>query len=150
MKAQILGVLAGALLLAGCESTANTHWERIGYGPTLEYADAQCRIMAMGTQQGVIAWGSPEYVAGAQIGNAVGNAIREAEFMKNCMTMQGWKRVPNSPQRAQVAPSSPTPMQKALTEWGQASNRCTVNKDKAACARRDALEIKLKQMGAHI
>jgi hypothetical protein len=112
-----------------------------------------CNIGAMGVEQSVVAWGSPSYVAGAQLGNAIGNAIRQAEFKKNCMIMQGWKQMPNAKKSVSVAPGLPatlSPMQAALTEWGSANNRCTVAKDKVACQRRDELEIRLKAMGAHI
>ncbi|PDQ20771.1 hypothetical protein CN311_12205 [Mesorhizobium sanjuanii] len=119
----------------------------------MEYANAQCNIGAMGVDRGMVAWGTPSYVAGAQLGNAIGNAIRQAEFKKNCMIMQGWKQVPNT-QKSVLAtsnlPAQQSPMQAALTEWGAASNRCTVEKDKAACQHRDQLEIRLKAMGAHI
>ncbi|MBN9243425.1 MAG: membrane lipoprotein lipid attachment site-containing protein [Mesorhizobium sp.] len=84
--------LGATVLLAGCQT--NYQYVRMGPGPELPYAQAQCEIMSNGVQQGVIAWGSPGYVAGAQLGNAIGNAIRVDQFMKNCMIMQGWQRVP--------------------------------------------------------
>lgn len=99
-------LLAALTGLAGCQTqgATNWQWQRIGYGPTLEVAEAQCRIGAMGMQQGVIAWGSPGYVAGAQLGNAIGNAIRTEQFMKDCMTIKGWKKVPlNSPSQQGAA-----------------------------------------------
>jgi hypothetical protein len=147
MKIRNIAALCAGLLLVGCESTANTHWERIGSGPTLEYADAQCRILATGTQQSMIAWGSPGYVAGAQLGNAIGNAIREAEFMKNCMTMQGWKRAPNGPQLAQTA-SSPkaTNISSLLQQWASWNNQCVAGK-KTACQARNTVGAQLARMG---
>lgn len=36
--------------------------------------------------------GSPSYVAGAALGNALDNAIAEQQFIKNCMTLQGWRQ----------------------------------------------------------
>ena len=149
---QIRTIAALALcgvMVAGCESTANTHWEKIGYGPTLEYADAQCRIMAMGTQQGVIAWGSPGYVAGAQLGNAIGNAIREAEFMKNCMTMQGWKRMPNAVKSVEVAKSSKqTNISSLLQQWASWNNQCVAG-EKSACQARNTVGAQLAKLGVH-
>lgn len=80
------------MLLSGCQT--NAQYVRIGAGPELPQALAQCEIMATGTQQGVIAWGSPSYVAGAHLGNAIANGIRQAQFMKNCMILQGWQQAP--------------------------------------------------------
>lgn len=82
---------ASLVALSGCQSF---QYEKMGPGPPLEYADAQCQIGAMSVEQGMIAYGTPSYVAGAQLGNAIGNSIRQAQFMKNCMTMQGWRQVP--------------------------------------------------------
>ncbi len=139
MCIRLLAALAGVLMLAGCESTANTHWEKIGYGPTLDYADAQCRIMATGTQQGMIAWGSPGYVAGAQLGNAIGNAVREAEFMKNCMTMQGWKRFPNAPKTTPASGSQSTAARKEVVAALALSNIADSCSFKLKSERRQAL-----------
>jgi hypothetical protein len=89
-------------------------WERLSYGNLpLEYADAQCKIAASGVGSGVVAWGSPEYVAGAQIGNAISNAIQQDQFFKNCMTLQGWKQVPKAKPAAQY---TATPSQAAAVE----------------------------------
>ncbi|MGN6307172.1 MAG: hypothetical protein ACTHNH_20335 [Mesorhizobium sp.] len=149
MRLRTLAALASVAVLVGCESTTNTHWEKIGYGPTLDYAEAQCRIMAMGTQQGVIAWGSPGYVAGAQLGNAIGNAIREAEFMKNCMTMQGWKRMPNAPQQVKATTAShKTNISSLLNQWASWNNQCVAGK-KSACQARNTVGAQLAKMGVH-
>jgi len=80
--------------LAGCQSSANMKWVKIGYGPELEFANAQCEIASMSVERGVVAWGSLGYVAGAQLGNAIGNEIRKAQFKKQCMILQGWKQEP--------------------------------------------------------
>lgn len=93
---------ASGIALAGCETNSGPY-VRIGPGPELAYAEAQCNILAMGTQQGVVAWGSPGYVAGAQLGNAIGNAIRAEQFKKNCMVMQGWARGPSIEQQRMAA-----------------------------------------------
>lgn len=149
---KFLNAAAGcaALILAGCQSTANTHWEKIGYGPTFDYAEAQCRIMATGTQQGVIAWGSPGFVAGAQLGNAIGNAVREAEFMKNCMTLQGWKRMPNAPQKAKAVTTSfqRTNISSLLDQWASWNNQCVAGK-KSACQARNTVGAQLAKLGVN-
>jgi hypothetical protein len=142
------------LALAGCQTSANSHWEQIGVGPTLEYANAQCSIMSASTQQGLVAWGSPSYVAGAQLGNALGNAIREAQFMKNCMILQGWKQVPNT--KPAVAKTAAAPNFKPNPEispnmmaWSSANNKCLAG-DKDACKRKVVLAAKLKTFGVDI
>ncbi|RJG40828.1 hypothetical protein [Mesorhizobium sp. DCY119] len=93
MKSWVAIAVATAAL-AGCQSSANMRWVRIGYGPELEVANAQCEIASMSVERGVVAWGSPSYVAGAQLGNAIGNEIRKAQFKKQCMILQGWKQEP--------------------------------------------------------
>ncbi|MFS8050434.1 hypothetical protein [Rhizobium sp. BR 314] len=48
-------------------------------------------------------------MAGAAIGNALGNAIREDQFMRQCMTMSGWRRVPGPGQGKVTKAHSATP-----------------------------------------
>ena len=76
--------------VAGCQTNAT--YTQYMDGPPLEYAQAKCNMLAPATNQGYIAFGSASYVAGAAIGNAIGNAIREEQFKKNCMAMQGWRQ----------------------------------------------------------
>ncbi|WP_376704477.1 hypothetical protein RQ479_06275 [Mesorhizobium sp. ISC25] len=153
-RGRIVAALAAALAMAGCQTSANSHWEQIGYGPTYEYANAQCSIMSSSTQQGIVAWGTPSYVAGAQLGNALGNAIRQAEFMKNCMVMQGWKQVPNAKPavaKALAAPGfRPNPeISPNMMAWSSANNKCLAG-DKDACNRKVILAAKLKALGVDI
>lgn len=91
MKYWMIGLAA---VLCGCQS--NVEYQRIGYGPELQVADAQCNLMAMSAQQGYVAWGSDAYLAGAAIGNAIGNAITMAAVKKNCMVIQGWGEKPKA------------------------------------------------------
>ena len=97
MKTRVLAALAACFVASGCVSgnDPNKHWEKIFPGPTYDYADAQCRMLAQTQQTGMYAQGTPGFVAGAQIGNAIGNAIRMEQFYANCMTMNGWKKFPN-------------------------------------------------------
>jgi len=81
-----------ALMLAACQ-TNTTYVPIIANPMQIEMAEARCQMMSGSVQQGMVAWGSPGYVAGAQIGNALGNAIRVDQFMQQCMTLHGWKRV---------------------------------------------------------
>lgn len=92
-----LPALVGVLMLGGCQTTGSTQWVKYGPGPDYDYAKAKCEIGAMGVEQGVVAWGSPGYVLGAQLGNAIGNEIRKAEFTDRCMVMHGWKRMQVQP-----------------------------------------------------
>lgn len=90
MRTIIAGL--GLLVLTGCQS--NFIYEPIVPNPpNLEMANARCQMMSSSAEQGMIAWGNPNYVAGAQLGNAIGNAIRVDQFMQQCMTIQGWRRV---------------------------------------------------------
>ncbi len=142
--------LAAVVVLAACQSSANMQWTQIGPGPTLQYAEAQCNIGAMGVERGVIAWGSPSYVAGAQIGNAIGNAIRQAEFKKNCMVMQGWKQVPvgNVP-TVNAAKTGGGSAADLILAWGNANKLCTENSagNASECAKRSDLERGLNAQG---
>lgn len=87
-----LAVLTLAVCLSGC-ATNYTYVPIVPNPRQIEMAEAQCQMMSTSAQQGMFAMGSPSYVAGAQIGNAIGNAIRVDQFMQQCMTLQGWKRV---------------------------------------------------------
>ncbi|WP_189478828.1 hypothetical protein [Mesorhizobium sp. M1E.F.Ca.ET.063.01.1.1] len=107
--------------------------------------------------QGYIAVGSPAFVAGAGIGNALGNAIAEDEYMKNCLILSGWKRALHRQGAAAVATGvPPTPygvarapgswINTALLDWSDANNKCIAG-DKAACASRAKLGARLKAAG---
>lgn len=104
-------IIAAALCAAGLSSCATnyTYVPIIPNPPNMEMAQAQCQMMSSGTQQGVFAYGSTSYVAGAQLGNAIGNAIRADQFVQQCMTMSGWRRVPLPPQHAPVTQPKYTP-----------------------------------------
>ena len=71
-------------------------------------------MMSNGVQQGYFAMGSASYVAGAGIGNAIGNAIRIDQFMAQCMTLQGYKRVPKSAVGKQGGGYFPPPPRSSL------------------------------------
>lgn len=96
MKLQIIAVLAAGMFVAGCQSTqdAKKEWVQFQPGDVLEVADAKCKLWAQQFQQGVYAQGTPGFVAGAQLGNAIGNAIRMQQAYTQCMTISGWKQVP--------------------------------------------------------
>lgn len=87
-------LLLVAVSLAGCVTAETADYVQIAPGPTQDYAMALCRIHSQGTQTGFVAFGSSSYVAGAAIGNAIGNAIAADRFIRDCMTLQGWKQLP--------------------------------------------------------
>lgn len=111
MRRPILSILAtaAALALTGC-TTSNMAYERIGYGPELEYAKAECEIRAMGTEQGYAAYGSAAFVLGSAIGNAIDNEVRKSGFMRNCMTLQGWRQMPRGQATAALQPTATAPV----------------------------------------
>ncbi|MBB6483575.1 hypothetical protein [Rhizobium lusitanum] len=100
-----------ATMAAGLSScTTNYAYEPIiPNPPNMEMTQARCQMMASSVDQGYFAYGSTSYVAGAAIGNALGNAIREDQFMRQCMTMSGWRRVPGPGQGKVTKAHSATP-----------------------------------------
>lgn len=86
-------ILAAAVILplAGCVSH---QW---AYGPTasmpFEQASGECKLTAMGAEQGSIAIGRPSFVAGAALGSAIGNAVRVNAAYNACLEAQGFVAV---------------------------------------------------------
>jgi hypothetical protein len=116
MKMLVLAAVVAALPLAACTTTADqSAFEQIGYGPSFDYAKAHCGLHAGSAERGYFAFGSPSYVAGAQLGNAIGNAIRVEQFMQQCMVLQGWKRKSTQQAKASTSTSTPTRQAKAST-----------------------------------
>jgi hypothetical protein len=57
---------------------------------SFEQTSAKCRIMARHSGSGFMAIGSPNYVAGAALGHAIGEAVRTAADYKDCMIASGF------------------------------------------------------------
>lgn len=116
MKINFSAAIAAVLLLASCQSSQSgkMEWVQFQPGDVFEVADAKCRMMANTQQQGLYAQGTPGFVAGAQLGNAIGNAIRMEQFYKQCMTISGWKQQP-------VAKARPVVRTKAIQSSFSAS-----------------------------
>jgi hypothetical protein len=90
MRVRLLGVVAlPAVLLAGCATKTYVPIAGVPQG-NFEQAKAQCSMVARHGGTGFYAQGNPNFVAGAALGNAVGNAIRANQDFGDCMTMQGW------------------------------------------------------------
>ena len=56
----------------------------------MEAAKARCEMAADGTSTGYLAFGSPEFVGGAAIGNGLNNLFNHARAYDQCMTMLGY------------------------------------------------------------
>ncbi|CAN7332841.1 hypothetical protein [Rhizobium sp. LjRoot254] len=101
MNMKLIVASCAALMLAGCQTgdpngpqaTKTKTWTQFAPGDVLEIADAKCRMQSNSVAQGMYAQGSPGFVAGAQLGNAIGNAIAMEQFYKQCMTISGWKQI---------------------------------------------------------
>jgi hypothetical protein len=83
-------------MLAGCQTSdpngpqasKTKAWTQFAAGDVFEIADAKCRMQSNSVAQGLHAEGSPSFVAGTQIGNA----IEMEQFYKQCMTISSWKQ----------------------------------------------------------
>jgi len=74
--------------------------------PPAEMALARCQMLSGVVDQGYVAVGTPEFVMGAGIGNAIANDMRRNDFIIQCMTMSGWRGVP----KGAAAKSAPVKM----------------------------------------
>lgn len=160
MRVKALMALCASAALCGCQTSNQADYVQIGYGPSFDVAHAQCEMQKGSADQGYIAIGSPAFVAGAGIGNALGNAIAEDQYMKNCLILNGWKRAPHgqgvAATAAVAAGGSPTPygvarapgswLNTALLDWSDANKKCAAG-DKVACATRAQLGTKLRAAG---
>ena len=88
---KIIPLCAVGFMLAGC---VQHQW---AYGPTasmpFEQAAGQCKLTAMGAEQGFGAFGRPAFVVGAALGNAIGNAVRVNAAFNACLEAQGFVAV---------------------------------------------------------
>ncbi|TPI29760.1 hypothetical protein FJW07_30080 [Mesorhizobium sp. B3-1-9] len=160
MRVKVLMALCASAVLCGCQTSNQADYVQIGFGPSFDVAHAQCELQKRSADQGYIAIGSPAFVAGAGIGNALGNAIAEDKFMRNCLIINGWKRAPHGQAPAAAAAvaagTTPTPygvarapgswINTALLDWSDADKKCVAG-DKAACATRAQLGTRLRAAG---
>ena len=85
-----LRLLPLACVLGGCVAHS---WAP---GPGMSAADfprakAQCELFARGQGGGFYAQGSPNFVAGAALGAAIGQSIRQQNDFNDCMLANGWR-----------------------------------------------------------
>lgn len=92
---KVLAVLA----LVALATPAYADYVRAKPGNDAAKAEAYCNMVARGSRQGFFAFGNPDFVAGAAIGNGLGNIIRQARTKQDCMTMLGyeWKKSGKKP-----------------------------------------------------
>lgn len=98
----LVGVALSALVLSSCQSDyTSLNWQPIIKNPPpMEMAVARCEIMSNSVNQGYFAVGSPDFVAGAALGNALGNAMNRDRFIKQCMTFSGYRIGPKKTTQA--------------------------------------------------
>jgi hypothetical protein len=105
-----LGACCAALVLALCARLSHT-WAP-GPGATMPFGQASgpCELAALGGNEGFVAVGNANYVAGAAIGNGIGNAVRQNRIYNACMEALGFVAVdqPGATPSA-AAPFAPTP-----------------------------------------
>src|SRR5690349_1720365 len=84
MSMKITSLCAGvAFILSGC--AAHTWAPGPNASMPFEQASGHCKLAAMSGQRSFVAVGSASYVAGASIGNGIGNVIRENQIYNACM-----------------------------------------------------------------
>jgi hypothetical protein len=84
MKGQIIIPPTVVLLLTGCATKNWAEGPNVNRQLTKEQVEANCRMMARHGGTGFAAAGSPGFVAGAAIGNGVGNAAIAAQDFDDC------------------------------------------------------------------
>ena len=94
-KVRKLALASVALVVAVSVTGCVQHQWAYGPGASIPFGQAsgQCKLEAMGSGQGYLAIGRPSFVAGAAIGNAIGNAVRANQTYNACMEAQGFVAV---------------------------------------------------------
>jgi hypothetical protein len=86
-----------ALALAAC-SSAPDQWISPNGDPQQRLVDnADCRGFARSNDQPVTAVGTPAFVLGAVIGNAIGNGVRAQADYRDCMEARGYVPTQGAP-----------------------------------------------------
>jgi hypothetical protein len=82
---------------------------------------AECRLFARSGGHAVAAFGRPAYVAGALIGSAIGQAVRQQNDYNDCMQARGWRVVDGV-----QAPATTLPTQVVVANQVTGSNEWSV------------------------
>jgi hypothetical protein len=78
-----------ALYLTGCVQKTWTHGPA-AMGKDFGSTNGQCKLVGMGAERGYAAFGNSYHVAGAALGNAIGNIIRTQAAYDACMEANGF------------------------------------------------------------
>jgi hypothetical protein len=86
--------IIAAMVAASLSACSTTFEAPPGASDTqIQAQSAKCRLFARQGERGFVAFGSQSYVAGAALGNAIGNAVRAAADYKDCMIASGFREV---------------------------------------------------------
>lgn len=111
MKRKAAAVAAAMTLgLSACQTTgAGVDYVKVGKGPALEAAKAECKTISDKAAHVVIGIGGPEAIAIGLIGTAIATAAKRAHVFEQCMTLQGYQKADaRAAARPAPAPSPPT------------------------------------------
>jgi hypothetical protein len=91
---------AVAALVIGLSGCATHNWAP---GPGMSASDfepakARCSLMARHSGGGFAAAGNANFVAGAALGNAIGESVRTQQDFNDCMSAGGWRIADQTPQ----------------------------------------------------
>ena len=84
-----IALLAGVIFVGGCSNPRYVPGPGIE-GANVNVAMARCRLFAESGGSAVSAFGRPAFVAGAVVGAAIGNAVRQNRLYNDCMQANGW------------------------------------------------------------
>ncbi|WP_040577337.1 hypothetical protein [Methylopila sp. M107] len=105
-----LVLVAGALALSGCQTTATNQYVKYRKGPPVEVAVAECKAYAAKAVHLVIGIGSPEAVLIGAFATAAATAARRAMVFEHCMVAQGYQKPgAQAAQQPTPAPAAPPP-----------------------------------------
>jgi hypothetical protein len=94
IKRAVIGTLIAVALISITVSGCQAHSWAPGAGKSsAEFTrdNARCQYVARHGGTDMFAFGNANYVAGAMIGHAIGNAIRAQNDYNDCMEMTGWE-----------------------------------------------------------
>ena len=105
MPSRIINRPCAAVLMLLFMGACATHQWAPGPGLSagdFEPAKARCSLMARHSGSGFVAYGSPNYVAGAALGHAIGESVRTQQDFNDCMVAGGWRIADGQTTAAQI------------------------------------------------
>jgi hypothetical protein len=114
----LLSTTAVVAALVGCVPTI---WDKPGATQAEFNVDnARCRLLARGMSPGdFYAQGTPQFVAGASVGNAISTAAAQTANYKDCMMVLGY-----TPRGQGTAPEGPAPQAGSATILASPDEEC--------------------------